>query len=581
VRLEDTIPAADLEEVLERLRQDPQVEYAVADQRRWAHLVPSDALFSTQWYLQSTQPSATRAELAWDSTTGSAGTIVAVLDTGVRFEHPDLLRADSGGKLLPGFDFIADVPVANDGNGRDTDASDPGDWIDSNDIQQPEFTGCVLSSSSWHGTRVSGIIGAHSNNGIGVSGESWNTWILPVRVLGKCGGFDSDIIAAMRWAGGLSVLGVAANPYPANIINMSLGGEGACPASYSDVVTELRDHGVLVVASAGNDGTLVNTPANCPGVLAVSAIRHAGTKVGFSSLGPEIALSAPGGNCVNVGAGQPCLFSIDTTVDSGTTVPAGPAYTDQFNFNVGTSFSAPIVAGAAALMHSVNARLGPALLTARLKASTMPFPVPGTPPEGGTCHVPTNPTDIQTAECVCTTSTCGTGMLDAAAAIAEGLRPVVDISLPVAVMSGQPASLDGSSSIAACNRTITTFAWSVAPSSPVSPPITGADQPQITVDAPTSGSVILRLTITDNMGAQDFADVTLTSTSASTTALAPLPGNACPTPVTVQQVPPPGGGGGGGSSGGGGGGGALAIELLALVHLGARRLRKSKPASWA
>jgi serine protease len=423
---------------------------------------------------------------------------------------------------------------------------------------------------------VAWISGARSNNGIGVSGESWNSWILPVRVLGKCGGFDSDILMAMRWAAGLTVPGIATNPYPANILNMSFGSQGTCPQSYRDVVTELRDRGVLVVVSAGNDGSVVSSPANCPGVLAVAAIRHAGTKVGFSNLGPEIGLSAPGGNCVNVGQGQPCLFSIDTTIDSGLTGPAGSTYTDQLNFNVGTSFSSPIVAGGAALMHAVNARLAPALLTARLKASTVPFPVPGTPPPGGTCHVPVNVSDIQTAECVCTTATCGAGMLNNAAAVVEAQRPIVGISLPVAVTPGQNVSLDGSLSAAACNRTLTTFAWSVAPTSPVSPPITGADQALATVQAPTSGSFILRLTITDSSGAQDFADVTVTTTNATTTAIAPLPGNACPTPIAVQQAP---GGGGGGNTGGGGGGGggALALELLALGYLLARSRRVPAP----
>ncbi|MGH8431745.1 MAG: S8 family serine peptidase, partial [Solimonas sp.] len=302
MRLEQALSAASLERTLEQLAQDPAVEYAVADQRRWPHLVPNDSLFSAQWYLQAAQPSAIKATVAWDTTTGSAGTVVAVLDTGVRFDHPDLQRADTAGKLLPGYDFIADTAgnfaIANDGDGRDPDASDPGDWIDSNDIQQPEFTDCALTDSSWHGTRVSGIIAARSNNGIGVSGESWSTWILPARVLGKCGGFDSDIIAAMRWAAGLAVGGIPTNPYPANIINLSLGSDAPCPPSYADVIAELADRGVLVVASAGNGGSVVHAPANCPGALAVAAIRHVGTKVGFSSLGPIVGISAPGGNCV-------------------------------------------------------------------------------------------------------------------------------------------------------------------------------------------------------------------------------------------------------------------------------------------
>ena len=189
--------------------------------------------------------------------------------------------------------------------------------------------------------------------------------------------------------------------------------------------------------------------------------------------------------------------------------------------------------------------------------------------------MPLGPTDIQTAECVCTTSTCGAGMLNAAAAVSEALRPIVAIALPASVTPGQALSLDGSMSAAACDRTLSTFTWSVAPASPVAPPITGVDQAVASVPAPTSGNYILRLTITDDSGAQDFADVTVTATSASTTAVAPLAGSACPTPITVAPTPPGGGGGGGGGNGGGGGGGggALAVELLVLALLGLRRGR--------
>jgi serine protease len=270
--------------------------------------VPSDSLYNSQWYLQSTQPSGIRADGAWDTTVGSAGTVIAVLDTGVRFNHPDLGHAEQGGKLLAGYDFIdgessTSFLVANDGNGRDADPSDPGDWIDTGDQQKSAFAGCPLSDSSWHGTRVSGIIGALTDNGIGMAGINWNAWVLPVRVLGKCGGFDSDIIAGMRWAAGLSVSGVPDNPHPANIINMSLGADGDCPAPYVDVVNELSARGVVVMVAAGNDGTAVDSPANCPGVMAVVGLRHAGTKVGFSSLGLDAGIGAPGGNCINTAPG--------------------------------------------------------------------------------------------------------------------------------------------------------------------------------------------------------------------------------------------------------------------------------------
>ena len=340
LRLQQPMTVADLQQTLARLSSDPAVEYAVPDRRRLPHAVPSDSLFTGQWYLQAAQISAIRASTAWDTTMGSAGTVIAVLDTGVRFDHPDLGHAEQGGRLLPGYDFVdgesaTSFLVANDGNGRDPDPSDPGDWVDASDQQNSLFAICEATASSWHGTRVSGIIGAHTNNGIGVAGIDWNAWILPVRVLGKCGGYDSDILAGMRWAAGLAVSGAPTNPYPANIINMSLGADGACTAAYADVIGELAGRGVAVIASAGNDGTLVDSPANCFGVLAVTGLRHAGTKVGYSSLGLDAGIGVPAGNCVNVGAGQPCLFSIDTTIDTGTTTPAGPSYTDQINFNVG------------------------------------------------------------------------------------------------------------------------------------------------------------------------------------------------------------------------------------------------------
>jgi serine protease len=571
LRLERAVSGPDLDQTLARLARHPSVEYAVADHRRWPHAVPSDSLFSGQWYLKSTEPAAIDAATAWDTSTGSAGTVVAVLDTGVRFDHPDLAHAEYAGKLLPGYDFVGNTAAANDGGGRDADASDPGDWVDANDLQQPDFAGCGTSDSSWHGTRVSGIISALSSNGVGIAGTSWKTWILPVRVLGKCGGYDADILEAMRWAAGLAVSGVATNPYPANVINLSLGSDTLCPQSYAEVIAEIGKRGVLVVASAGNDGGVVSAPANCPGVVAVAGLRHAGTKVGFSSLGTDVDIGAPGGNCVNTGAGQPCLFSIDTTTDVGTTTPAGPGYTDQSNFNVGTSFSAPLVVGTAALMHSVNARLTPMLMTARLQAAAAPFPVPAVPPAAGTCHVPSgSPFDIQNEECVCTTDTCGAGMVDAAAAVVEALRPMISIALPANVTPGDTLALDASASGAACNRSVNAFDWTVAASSGPPPVITGADQSIATVQAPTSGDFTLRLTITDDAGAQDVADVTVTTSTASTTAWTPLAVNACPTDISVPQTPPPADDD---PDDGDDGGGAWTTELLVLALLVARRRR--------
>ena len=163
--------------------------------------------------------------------------------------------------------------------------------------------------SSWHGTRVSSLIAALTNNAEGVAGTGWNTLILPVRVLGKCGGTDSDIIAGMRWAAGIPVPGAPINPTPARILNLSLGGSGACSAAYQAAVNEITARGVLVVVSVGNEGGAVASPANCAGVLGVAGIRHAGTKVGFSNLGPGTGIGAPGGNCVNPRRSRPAILA--------------------------------------------------------------------------------------------------------------------------------------------------------------------------------------------------------------------------------------------------------------------------------
>ena len=525
---------------LERLRADPDVQYAELDRRRHAHALPDDTLFPGQWTLQNalSTPSAVDAVSAWDISTGSSGVVIAVLDTGVRYDHPDLGPAGSGGRLLPGFDFVTNSKVSNDGDGWDLDASDPGDWVTSQDVGSLPFSGCQQSDSSWHGTRVSGIIGARSNNALGVSGLEWGGWILPVRALGKCGGFDSDIVAAMLWAGGVHVDGAPTNPYPARIVNLSLGGGDICPQNYQDAIGQLRARGVLVVASVGNDGSIVETPANCPGVAGIGAIRHIGTKVGFSNLGPGVALSAPGGNCVNIGAGEPCLYSIDTTTNLGTTSPTTNTYTDQFNFNVGTSFSAPIVSGIAGLMVAVNGRLSTAQLIARLQeGATKPFPA-SSDPTVPVCHIPANAGDVQTAECVCTTATCGAGMVNALGALQAALRPIAAVAVPGSVAPGQNVVLQGGGSGAACGRIVNAYSWSVVNGGATPPGIVGANTDTATVVAPASGSFTVRLTVTDDAGRQDSADVIVSSTAATTTAPAAAGPVACPAPIVAISLSP-------------------------------------------
>lgn len=399
-----------------RLAAQPDVEWAVVDQRRRRFWVPNDMYFGAgqtgnipavgQWYLRApdaTAVSAINAVAAWDVTRGAATVTVAVLDTGVRFDHPDLTS-----KLYPGYDFIADLTTANDGGGRDSDASDPGDWTVANECSH----GDPAYDSSWHGTQVAGLVGAATNNGIGMAGTGGNVMVLPVRVLGRCGGYDSDIIAGMRWAAGLSRV-PAVNTHPAKVINLSLGSQGTCDKSYQDVMAELTAAKVTVVAAAGNDeGLAVGVPANCPGVVAVAGLRHMGTKVGYSSLGPEVAVAAPAGNCVNLSGA--CLYPLVTTTNLGHTSPGSNGYSDQDNASLGTSFASPIVAGTVALMLSVDSTLSPAQVRSILQSTARPFPSSGSTSDVLACRAPTQ--DAQD-ECYCTTTTCGAGMLNAAAAV--------------------------------------------------------------------------------------------------------------------------------------------------------------------
>jgi serine protease len=577
-------PGQSAAQTLARLRADPTVEYAEIDLRRRPLAAPDDALFTQQWYLQAAQPAAVNAAAAWALTTGSTGLVIADLDTGVRFDHPDL-RSANANRLLPGYNMISNVAVANDGDGRDSDASDPGDWVTAADAKTAQFSGCTVGNSSWHGTRTAGILGAITDDQVGIAGLTWQGWIEPVRVLGKCGGYDSDILAGMAWAAGIPVSGVPANPYPARIINMSLGEAGSCQdfPAYQQMIDELVAAGVLVVVSAGNEGGPVDVPANCAGVVAVAGLRQVGTKVGYSSLGPEVALSAPAGNCVNTGTGEPCLFSIVTTTNTGTTVPVSNTYTDEYNFNVGTSFSAPIVSGIAGLMLSVNGNLSPDQLIARLQAASQPFPV-STTAGVPMCHLPAGPNDLQTAECSCTTQSCGAGMANANAAVLEALRPIAAVTVAGAVQGGNPVTLDAGGSGAACQSSIVSYAWSVVPPT-TSPPavIQNANSARASIVAPSPpDTYTLMVTVTDDQGRTDSATVVLSSSGAQTNAPAAAGGNACLAAV-AYSVPPPSSASSSAGGGGHGGGGALDVLTLlvlaggALAAAGVRRVRPARP----
>jgi serine protease len=386
---------SEVEAVVARLARHPEVEFVEPDFRRRAYRTTSDSLLWAQPYLGSVV-GGINAFSAWDVTTGSAGVVVAVVDTGYR-PHADL-----AGRILPGYDFIADPKFANDGDGRDADASDPGDWIDATDQADPEFSECEISRSSWHGTAVSGIIAANSDNTMWLAGINWAARILPVRVLGKCGGWDSDIIDGVAWAAGLVVPGVPTNPYPAQVINLSLGAPGSCLPLYHQVFSAAIAHGVTraIVAAAGNDGADVadSVPSSCGEVIAVAATTGTGSLASYSNFGAAVALSAPGGSATDAGDAIAVLFN------HGKTVPD----TDAWAEGAGTSLSAPMVSAVASLMLGIAPNLGAAELRALLTSTVTPFP-PGSD---------------------CDTLRCGAGIVNAQAAVvaAESVAPPVNYS---------------------------------------------------------------------------------------------------------------------------------------------------------
>jgi serine protease len=501
-----------------RLAQDADVEYAVPDERRQALALPNDpllpasagaALPAGQWYLQpadATLVSAINAVGAWAVTTGSSSLVVADVDTGVLTAHPDLAS-----KLLPGYDFVSSTTTSGDGGGRDADASDPGDWTTAGQCG----SGQSATNSSWHGTQTASLIGAQTNNGVGMASVGYDVKILPVRVLGKCGGSDSDIIAGMLWTAGLTSVPTA-NPNPAKVINLSLGGSGSCSAAYQDAINQLTAAGVVVVAAAGNEaGLAVGTPANCSGVIAVAGVRHVGTKVGFSSIGPEVAIAAPGGNCVNsTGA---CLYPILTATNSGTTTASSSGYTysSSTSYSVGTSFAAPMVSGAAALMLSANPALKPAQVKSLLQSTARGFPAQPSGSSVPVCHAPTATAQD---ECHCTTSTCGAGLLDVGAAVsaaAGAAVPTASIAAGAAsVTAGATVSLDAGASTAPSGRTIAAWQWTITAGGGIAAFSGAANAATASLKTSGIGSVTVQLTVTDSAGKQASATTTITAVSA-------------------------------------------------------------------
>lgn len=336
--------------VMQAFARNTSVASVEPDRRMTIAITPNDTHWGVQWALHA-GGGGLNMPAAWPMATG-AGVRVAVLDTGIT-PHSDLT-----GRVIGGYDFVSNAANARDGNGRDSNPRDEGDWF-----LAGECGSSYGSNSSWHGTHVTGTIVATANNSKGVAGMAYGATVVPVRVLAKCGGTTSDIVDAMVWASGGSVSGVPSNPHPAKVLNLSLGGGGSCGSAYQNAVNSARSRGSVVVVAAGNSNANVAnfTPASCNNVIAVASTTKAGGRSSFSNYGARITVSAPGG-----GAGG----DIASTVNSGTREPT----TEGYSYMAGTSMAAPHVAAMAALMLQVDPSLTPAQVTSYMTNYARPLP---------------------------------------------------------------------------------------------------------------------------------------------------------------------------------------------------------------
>ncbi|NML16226.1 S8 family peptidase [Azohydromonas caseinilytica] len=405
-------------------------------ERRLQSTDPNDPDFDQQWWLKplNTQSNAQvnalpiaqrlrgvpRFQEAWSIVTGAniAATRVAVLDSGIT-DHEDL-----AGRWIGGYDFVSTVEYAGDGNGRDADPHDPGDFVNST---TGAFSGCELDpTSSWHGTKIAGLISALTNNNLGVAGANQGNLIVPVRVAGKCGADVSDIADGIRWAAGLTVANAPVNPNPARVINVSFGGTAACGNEYQSAINDVRSQtGAVVVAAAGNEHTAPTRPANCNNVIGVGALNRDGFKAVYSNFG-ALTVSTVGGDpddTANDGAWNSFLGDggLWTTTDTGAQSPEGSGYTSE---NViGTSFSAPLVSATISLMLSRNSALTADQIVDGLKASARPHATVTALYNNTSTPLMAACSNDNPGRCVCTTSTCGAGILDAYEALRYAGNP--------------------------------------------------------------------------------------------------------------------------------------------------------------
>ena len=349
-KLTESLDKKQVAAVIKSLMKNPNV--VAVEEDIMMRALTNDTRFNDQWhYTEAT--GGLNVVPAWNKADGS-GVVVAVLDTGI-VNHSDL-----NANILPGYDMISTNDVSNDGNGRDNDPSDPGDWTSGQ---------CgPASGSSWHGTHVAGTIAAVTNNNKGVAGVAYGSKVVPVRVLGTCGGYTSDIADGIIWASGGNVSGVPANANPAQVINMSLGGGGACGSVTQSAINTARANGAVVVVAAGNSSTNVSnaTPANCNGVISVAATDRNGGDAYYTNYGALIDIAAPGG--AQSFANDP--NGVLSTLNSGSTTPSG----ENYAYYQGTSMAAPHVAGVAAMIYEKWPAVTPDQVEEILKNTSRSFP---------------------------------------------------------------------------------------------------------------------------------------------------------------------------------------------------------------